>query len=200
MNTELSDFLGETIEGSVSRHGFSLSDEGKTYLRGVMEHFADAQQLFQEYDFHGKPIYGLKPITLQHFEAVAEKGRAAKTEALRTVAEQCLFLVGFCYDHIRKNGMGQVRFHSDLGAAAYDSLAQRSSADAHVFPEIAEQFTAYCVVTGDLHIPELRSNPVRFKNVFDRWMKTHDRRDELLIEGVLDKQLVFDNHEKKGIN
>ncbi len=198
-NQELSTFLRSNIEDSISRHAFPLSTEGQAYLSDFLVRYVDATCLFREYRWQGEKMYGLKPITVQHFEALEEKGLAEKTVALQNLAEECLFLVGFCYDFVRKNGLGQVRFHSDMGAAAYGGLAALTGE--HLFPEVAEQFDSYSVVVGDLHLPELKSDNRRFKKVLDRWMETHDRRYELLIEGVLgQKGLMFStgNHKNKN--
>ncbi len=187
-NSELGDFLRSNIEDSSSRHGFALSSDGRAYLTDFLVRYVDATRLFREYQLQGKNVRGLKPITFQHFEALEEKGLAEKTVALQTLAEECLFLVGFCYDYVRRNGLSQVRFHSDMGAAAYGGLAALTGQQ--LFPEVAEQFDSYSVVVGDLHLPELKNDNRRFKKVLDRWMETHDRRYELLIEGVLGSNVV----------
>ena len=182
-SSELSDFLHQNVDDSVVRHGFNLSPEGREYLRDFLGRFIDIARLFHEYQSQGEKMYGLKPITFQHFEALQEKGLAQKSIVLQQLAEECLFLVGYCYDFVRRNGAAQVRFHSNMGAAAYDSLAALTGQQ--VFPEVAESFSAYSVVVGDLHIPELKADNQRFKHVLDQWLKTRDKRYELLIEGVL---------------
>ncbi len=187
-NQELTAFLRSNIEESIDRHGFPLSSDGCDYLGDFLTRYVDATRLFREYRLEGKNVRGLKPITFQHFEAFEEKGLAEKTVVLQNLAEECLFLVGFCYEYVRKNGLGQVRFHSDMGAAAYGSLAVLTGQP--VFPEVAEQFDTYSVVVGDLHIPELKKDHRRFKRVIDRWMETRDRRYELLVEGVLGSSVV----------
>jgi len=187
-NQELTAFLRSNIKESIDRHGFPLSSDGCDYLGDFLTRYVDATRLFREYRLQGENVRGLKPITFQHFEALEEKGLAEKTVVLQGLAEECLFLVGFCYEYVRRNGLGQVRFHSDMGAAAYGGLAALTGQA--VFPEVAEQFNSYSVVVGDLHIPELKNDNRRFKQVLDRWMETRDRRYGLLIEGVLGSNVV----------
>lgn len=195
-NSELSDFLDDffniTMRDSIKRHNFPLSEEGLCYLQKVAIRFLDAGNLFQEYDFHGEKRYGLKPITFQHFEALEQKG-PAREAALQNLAEECLFLVGYGYDFLRQQGLGQVRYHSDVGRAAYAGLSrvELSSFEPIVFPEVAEHFDWYSVVTGDLHVPALRRDNIQLKKVLDRWLETRDRRYELLIEGALGEKLVI---------
>lgn len=197
-NQELTAFLRSTVDDSIARHAFPLSSDGQAYLNDFLVRYVDATRLFREYRLQGKNVRGLKPITFQHFEALEEKGLAERTVVLQNLAEECLFLVGFCYDYVRRNGLGQVRFHSDMGAAAYGGLAALTGQP--VFPEVAERFDTYSVVVGDLHLPELKINNRRFKQVLDRWMETHDRRYELLIEGVLGSPVVSSFGKKESKN
>ncbi len=197
---DLGSFLQSTVEDSIVRHGFHLSADGKAYVSDFLTRFVGIGQLFREYQWNGETEYGLKPISLQHFAALEEKGLAEKTVALQNLAEECLFLVGYCYDFIRKNGLGQVRFHSDMGVAAYGGLAALTGQQ--LFPEVAQHFDSYSVVVGDLHIPELKNDDRRLKRVLDCWMETRDQRYALLIEGVLGSTVVssLGMREKEIIN
>lgn len=181
-SSSLDSFLKKTIQESVDRHQYPLSQDGQAYLGGVLKRFAVSSELFDEYLFHGERIHGLKPVTLQHFDSLEKKG-PEKEAVLQHLAEQCLLLVGYFYDSVRRNGLAQVHFHSNVGMAAYVGL---SPARSSVFPEIAEHFDLYSVVVGDLHIPELRQHTKKLERVMKRWMQTRDRRYELLIEGVLE--------------
>ncbi len=198
---ELGDFIHQTLADSVQRHNFPLSDLGLLYLEEIMLHFIEAGNLFKKYDFHGEKKYGLKPITFQHFEALEQKG-LAREAALRNLAEECLFLVGYGYDFLRQQGLGQVRYHSDMGRVAYAGLPrfEPSRFEPTIFPEVAEHFDWYSVVTGDLHVPALRSDERQLKKVLDKWLETRDRRYELLIEGALGGKVVIAKDENNQKN
>ncbi|MBI2102943.1 hypothetical protein HYT55_03835 [Candidatus Woesearchaeota archaeon] len=198
--TELTDFLADTIRDSVQRHHFPLSEAGQHYLQDMLTRFVDPNSLFQVYDLHGERRYGLKPITFQQFEAWEKAlgdGTSGKELGMQQVAERCLFLVGFCYDYVRRNGVGSVRFHRDTGAVAYDGLGVLTGVD--TFPEIAASFDACAVVVGDLHVPELKKDSQKLKKVLDRWVETRDRRYGLLIEAALGPQNFAVGY-KGGVN
>ncbi|MBS3169806.1 hypothetical protein J4210_04940 [Candidatus Woesearchaeota archaeon] len=192
----LDSFLRSTIHESVERHHYPLSKDGQAYLGGVLKRFAASSELFEDYLFHGEKIHGLKPVTLQHFDSLEKKG-SEKEAVLQNLAEQCLLLVGYFYDHIRKNGLAQVHFHSNMGMAAYGGI---SPASPSVFPEIAEHFDLYSVVVGDLHVPELRQHARELEKVMKRWMQTRDRRYELLIEGALGENNLLVGKDSGEIN
>lgn len=197
---ELTDFLASTVKDSVQRHHFPLSEAGQHYLQDMLTRFVDPGQLFQGYDLHGERVYGLKPITLQQFEAwekVFGDGTSTKEVGMQQLAEQCLFLVGYCYDYVRRNGVGSVRFHRDTGAVAYEGLGILTGVD--TYPEIAASFDACAVVVGDLHVPELKKDSQKLKKVLDRWVETRDRRYGLLVEAALGPQ-SFAVGQKSGVN
>ena len=56
----LQEYLGQSIEDSVQRHGFTVSRGTREYLCNVLEKFVQSNNLFTNYDFHGEQIRGLK--------------------------------------------------------------------------------------------------------------------------------------------
>lgn len=166
------------------------------YIERMLTRFVESSNLFQSYDFHGEKKYGLKPITLQHFELTSTEFSSSRESGLQKLAEECLFLVGYCYDHVRRNGIGSVHFHRDVGSVAYDSLGALTGVQ--TYPEVAESFDEYAVVIGDLHVPGLRKDRKKLKVVLDRWMETRDQRYALLLEAAVEgDRLVFDTSGRK---
>jgi len=199
-DSDVSGFLRQSVDKSIARHGFSVSEDARRYVCGVLEEFIVPGKLFTTYNLDGEPvdnskpttgeqIYGLRPITFQHFEALEARG-AERTLKTRNLAEHCLFLVGFCYDQVRRKGTA--RFHTDMGAFAYDSLGRFvvPGVAQTTYPEIAENFWEMGAVIGDLHLPTLRKDGKRINEVMCMLDKTRDKRYQLLLKGVFGTDLI----------
>ena len=189
---DLDDFLQKSIFESVVRHGFNVSSNARDYLSHMLKEFVVPGKLFTKYDFYGEQVYGLKPVTWQMFDTLETRGaeRAVKTQNL---AEHCLFLVGFCYDLIKRKGTA--RFHTDIGAFAYESLGRLVSPPGRVvqtvYPEVAEKFWEMGAIIGDLHLPNLKSNGKKIQEVMYLLDKTRDKRYQLLLKGIFDTEMLI---------
>ena len=172
----LEDFVSTTINNSLVRHKVDISSAAQEYLVQVLLRFSKSIELFRKYNQGPISGYGLEPITFQFTKAAQTFGRLG-VEQQRKVGDHCLFLTGFFYDFVRKDGKPMVDYHKDTGSAAY-MLTGRFP-----FTEMAENFGDLIIVIGDLHLPQL-DDERKLVDVYTRWQKTgHERYYESLLTG-----------------
>ena len=181
----IEEHFASSINDSLLLRKLEISPWTQQYLANMLHSFVRAEQLFAREGIEGK--FQLEPVTYQYFHALTEQGITRRLR-LKKVADECLFLTGYFYDHINSAGNGQTQFHHDVGTSAYIHLAQgntNAAYNAHLvglYHELAANFTVLSAVIGDLHLPELNhvQNVLR---LYERWQKTQDPRQYEALVG-----------------
>jgi hypothetical protein len=173
---ELHTFFEETIEGAVARHQLGVSNLARNYLIGMLDRFALTEELF--------PLGQPDTITFQYFKVLQETYKLRQQQLNQQLGDHCLFLVGYFYDFIRKQGEGQVQYYSDIGSGAYGELGT------YPFAELAHKFDDLYVIIGNLHLPELNKDENVVK-MYQKWQETQDRYYEslLLAKGIVPQKV-----------
>ena len=178
-------FFHEHVNESVERRKISLSDYGRIYLANMLTDYAASDKLFRAYEFEKIKGEGLVPITLQYLSSF-NSSNFQKRVKLKELADDCLFLVGYFYDFIRKDGKEQVKYHYYLGTTAYQSLGNLTAARERnmsaLFFELSDKFIDLSLIIGDMHIPSLKGE--KLFETYKKWERTKDSRYLSLLTAV----------------
>jgi len=169
-------FFHEHVNESTERRRIDLSDYGKIYLTRMLTDYAASDKLFRAYEFEKIKGEGLVPITLQYLSSF-NCPNFQKRIKLKELADDCLFLVGYFYDFIRKDGRGQVKYHYNLGTSAYQSLGNLIARERNMstlFFELSDKFIDLSLIIGDVHIPSLKGE--KLLETYKKWERTKDTR------------------------
>ena len=176
-NDSLEMFFHQHLDESIERRKISLSDYGRIYLAKMLCDYAKSDKLFRSYQFDKIKGEGLVPITLQYLSSF-NLPNSLKSLKLKELADDCLFLTGFFYDFIRKEGMEQVSYHYNLGSSAYYSLgniaARNEGNISALFFELSDRFIDLSQIIGDMHLPSLKGE--KLLEVYRKWKETKDPR------------------------
>jgi hypothetical protein len=163
----LREYLERSIDTAIDRHDLNISDDARKHVISVLEKFSVSLELFED------DSYGLEPITFQYFQAAKEMGIFSRLQKHEKLGDHCLFLLGYFYDMVRKQGKSQVNFHADTGSSAYRETGN---------VELATNFPSLCYVISDLHLPSIDSDE-KIVELYQKWQRTEDRYYESLLLG-----------------
>lgn len=180
---EARNYFADSLESALQRHNYTVSPEVKTYVVEMLASFVQSSDVCR------------MPITFQYFEGVRASSLLERSERWQKLGDECLFLVGFFYDSLRKDGMSMVRFHSDIGSSAYarcgNSVRKKYHLENTVFDQLAGQFWKLGEMIGDLHLPSLE-NTQQFFDIYVKWQETQDKRYASLLHSKENIILVKD--------
>ena len=173
------DFFSKTLELALARHGLEVSVSAHDYLSRMLAHFSEHFILEQGW---------MQPITIQYQQVIEQTKKLQRQQSSRELGDHCLFLVGYFYDFVRRNGKGQVQYHADIGSSAYQQAGREP------YEELAKKFSDLYVVIGDLHLPQLDEQ--KTLEIYERWEKTKDRyyASLLLGKGIVPREIKISNN------
>ena len=160
-------YFSQSIEGALQRHKVEVSPETEVYLTEMLTHFCE--------DFGAFEDTWLTPITFQYQHLIEETNRLQQRQKQQELGDHCLFLVGYFYPFVAKSGKGQVQYHLDMGAQAYQQAGSKP------YPELAQKFDELYLVIGDLHLPEL--DEIKVLQIYEKWLQSGDKYYESLLLG-----------------
>ena len=172
--------LEQDVEQAIGRHKLTLTPPAQQYLVEMLERFAENFGLYKD--------AWLTPVTFQYQRLNDELSRAQRMQLQQNLGDHCLFLVGYFYDFIRKQGEGQVRYHAQIGSAAYQRMGRNP------YLELAQKFDNLYLIIGDLHLPQLDEK--RTVEIYQRWEETRDRYYASLLagKGIIPQPLKKNNN------
>ena len=167
LQDDLTSFLNQSIERAIERHKLELTPPAQQYLVEMLERFGEAFGAYQQ--------GWLAPVTFQYQRITEEANKLQRMQQQQELGDHCLFLVGYFYDFIRKQGEGQIKYHAQIGSAAYRQTGRTP------FVEVGQKFGDLYLVIGDLHLPQLDEK--RTVEIYERWEETRDRYYASLLTG-----------------
>ncbi|HLC97165.1 MAG TPA: hypothetical protein VJC21_00070 [Candidatus Nanoarchaeia archaeon] len=179
----LKEYFLSAVEEALARRKLDASVHSRAYLVDLLASFARPEQLFRKFRYGFIEGEGLEPLGLKYFTALQDSSKRVQTTQLKDLGDQCLFLTGYFYDYVRQQGIAYVEYHYTLGSTAYASLGSRLQQEpviSELFGELAGRFKDFCMVIGDMHLPEL-DNEKKLLDVYQRWRKTLDERYASLL-------------------
>lgn len=172
------EFFTEIIGRAFDRHQAEVSKPARNYLVEMLQQFFYA------------PLAHDEPVTFQYQKNLEETNRLRQQQQQRELGDHCLFLVGYFYDFVRREGLSNVHYYAQIGSAAYREAGR------HPFTEMSREFETLYLVIGDLHLPEL-DNEKKVMEIYERWLKTGgDKYYESLLlgKGIVPQKIKLDNN------
>ena len=123
---------------------------------------------------------GDAPLGVRLAEALQTAGLAQR-DGLRRVGDQSLFISGFFGDSLNRS-LVDVDYYVQLGECAYGCLARRErEALGEVFDELAEKFTAFVDVLGEVSERTSLASNRDLMRLYERWLRTGSTRSARLL-------------------
>jgi hypothetical protein len=123
---------------------------------------------------------GDEPLGIRLAKALQAAG-VAQRDGLREVGDQSLFISGFFADSLNRS-LVDIDYYIQLGERAYGSLARRGDdAFVDVFDELAEKFTAFVDVLGEVSEQTAVTSNADLLRLYEKWLRTDSRRRANLL-------------------
>jgi hypothetical protein len=123
---------------------------------------------------------GDEPLGIRLAKALQAAG-VAQRDGLREVGDQSLFISGFFADSLNRS-LVDIDYYIQLGERAYGSLARRGDdAFVDVFDELAEKFTAFVDVLGEVSEQTAVTSNADLLRLYEKWLRTDSRRRATLL-------------------
>jgi hypothetical protein len=166
------EYFREMVEAAIQRQHLDAREGTSFYLVNLLARFIQSDAAGDESDALG----------VRFVKALGAAGRWQREE-LRRVGDQSLFISGFFADSLTRRFV-DVDYYIHLGEHAYGSLArQNDPALGEVFDELAEKFTAFVDVLGDVSDRAGMASNADLLRLYERWLRSGSRRSgELLAE------------------
>ena len=131
------------------------------------------------------PAAGDEPLGVLFVKAL-HSGGVARRDGLRKVGDVSLFVSGFFSESL-KRGLVDVDYYIRIGERAYGSLARRDAALGEVFDELADKFTAFVDVLGEVSERTALTSNADLLRLYEKWLRTGSRRsgDILATRGIV---------------
>ena len=166
------EYFREMVEAAIQRQHLDAREGTSFYLVNLLARFIQ----------HDAGDDDSEALGVRFVKALGAAGRW-QHEELRRVGDQSLFISGFFADSLT-GSLVDVDYYIHLGEHAYGSLARRNDpALGDVFDELAEKFTAFVDVLGEVSDRTGLSSHSDLLRLYERWLRTGSRRSgELLAE------------------
>lgn len=124
-------------------------------------------------------------IGIRYVKAMGASG-STQLDELRHVGDISLFTAGFFADSLSRR-LVDVDYYIHIGEGAYGSLARSDVTLGDVFDELAEKFTAFVDVLGDVSEHAAISTNTDLLRLYERWLRTGSRRsgERLVARGIV---------------
>lgn len=177
VDTNVREFFQGLVTDAVTHQKLDTREETVYYVVNLLVSFADARKLYERTP-DGLMI---KPLAALYGEALTAPDRDTRTRQLRRLGDLALFIAGVFTDSLNRKPV-DVDYYIAMGGNAYSYLSDttRSSAQwqalSEVFEELANKFTAYVDVLGEVceHAP-LR-NDRDILRLYELWVRTGSPR------------------------
>ena len=114
------DFFRRQIDGAVKVHSINASQMARSYLVGLLEHYLNIQNLYEEEDEKGRK----KNTTLaETFLKALNKEKNKKIDDLKKLGDRALYISGFFGDSLVRK-IVHLDYYVDIGGAAYRVLSE----------------------------------------------------------------------------
>jgi hypothetical protein len=123
----------------------------------------------------------VEPLGVRFAKAL-QAGGSTQRDGLRQVGDRSLFISGFFSDSLNRS-LVDVEYYIALGERAYGSLARSDDTFSDVFDELAEKFSGFVDVLGEVSERTALASNADLLRLYEKWLRTRSPRSgDLLVE------------------
>jgi hypothetical protein len=169
------EFFKELVESAIAHQGVSAGEMTSFYLVRLLAGYVHLDRSDTEEEALGVRLA----------KALQAEG-AQQRDSLRRVGDLSLFISGFFSDSLTRS-LVDIDYYITLGERAYGSLARTDDAFSDVFDELAEKFSGFVNVLGEVSERSALTSNTDLLRLYERWLKTRSRRsgDLLARQGIV---------------
>ena len=171
------EYFRELVESAMHRQRLTAREITAFYLVNLLTGF-------MHFDRSGAATED-EALGLRYVKAL-NAGGVKQRDELRRVGDVSLFIAGFFADSLTRS-LVDLDYYIQIGECAYGSLARRDAALSDVFDELAEKFSAFVDVLGDVSEHTALATNSDLLRLYERWLRTGSRRsgDLLVARGIV---------------
>lgn len=168
------EYFKELVEAAIAHQGLAAGEMTSYYLVKLLAGFV--------YSDPG----GADEALGVRFAQALRAGGSVQRDGLRRVGDLSLFISGYFSDSLNRS-LIDIDYYIALGERAYGSLARTDDAFSDVFDELAEKFSGFVDVLGEVSERSALTSNSDLLRLYERWLKTRNRRsgDLLARQGIV---------------
>ncbi len=182
------DYFGQVLDDAFYARKIKTENNVKGYLIEVLEHYLDAQNLFEKeaVDQSGKR----KPNTLAEMYLTAANSELhQRIELLKKLGDKSLYISGFFGDSLQRKTV-DIDYYVNMGGSAYDTLSKtvdRRDPLRDVFETISKRFVDFVEALTYISQNSMVSNNQSLLRLYDRYLQTGSTlaKEKLLEMGIV---------------
>jgi hypothetical protein len=167
-------YFKELVESAMSHQGLSAGEMTSFYLVRLLAGYIHLDSTDED-----------EALGIRLAKAL-QAGGAQQRDGLRRVGDMSLFISGFFSDSLNRT-LVDIDYYIALGERAYGSLARTDDTFSDVFDELAEKFSGFVDVLGEVSERTALTSNTDLLRLYERWLRTRSRRrGELLVrQGIV---------------
>jgi hypothetical protein len=171
------EYFQEVVGDGLVKRNIKESPAVHEYLVGLLEHYLDARNLFQQ------------PDTLaETFLIASNSNPTEKVDLLKKLGDKSLYISGFFGDSLSRK-LVDIDYYAGMGGAAYASLADcvREDEVAQVYRVFSHRFIDFVDVLTYISQQSFTQTDQGLLQLYDRYMRTGSElaKEKLIEMGVL---------------
>jgi hypothetical protein len=169
------EYFKELVESAMSHQGLSAGEMTSFYLVRLLAGYV-----------HLNPADAEEEALGIRLARALQSGGALQKDGLRRVGDMSLFISGYFSDSLNRS-LVDIDYYIAVGERAYGSLARTDDTFSDVFDELAEKFSGFVDVLGEISERTALTSNTDLLRLYERWLRTRSRRrGELLVrQGIV---------------
>ena len=169
------EYFKELVESAMTHQGLAAGELTSFYLVKLL-----AGYVYSQRDGADDGPLGVR------LALALQAGGSVQRDGLRRVGDLSLFISGFFSDSLNRS-LVDVDYYIALGERAYGSLARTDDTLSDVFDELAEKFSGFVDVLGEVSERSSLTSNTDVLRLYEKWLKTRSRRsgDLLARQGIV---------------
>ncbi len=175
--TTIREHFQESVTSALNNQGIDAAAETSIYLTNLLTSFLHTEHLFER----SEEGIGLKPLAVIYAEAVQNVSPEQRNQALQRLGDVALFIAGVFSESLNRK-LVDINYYIAMGENAYSFLSDnlgrslRRPGLRDVFGELAEKFTDFVDVLGEVSEQKNVTSSLDILRVYEVWLRTGSRR------------------------
>ncbi len=177
IETTVREHFQESVTNALNNQGIEAAAETTIYLTNLLTSFVHTKHFYER----SEEGLGLKPLAFIYAEAVQGVSPEQRNRALRRLGDVALFIAGVFSESFSRK-LVNINYYIAMGENAYSFLSEnlgrsmRRPGLRDVFSELAEKFTDFVDVLGEVSEQTNATSSIDILRVYEVWLRTGSRR------------------------